>query len=101
MEYYWYKPRRRYNKYNGTAANKALDEEGGAASGIDGALGALDISGGGDGKVQSTKALYKAFEERKMAELKEDYPNLKMSQYKDKVFNLWKKSPENPANQQP
>ena len=33
-------------------------------------------------------------------EMKEDYPGLKLSQYKDKIFQKWKKSPENPANQQ-
>lgn len=78
----------------GRAANKSLGVEYG--TGIDGALNALDISDGS--KVPSRKALYKAFEERKMTELKEEYPTLKMSQYKDKIFNLWKKSPENPAN---
>jgi hypothetical protein len=81
----------------GRNANKALDEEN-AASGIDGALSALNI-GGGPSTVPSAKALYKAFEERMMPEVKADYPNLKLSQYKDKIFQLWKKSPENPANQ--
>jgi uncharacterized protein YpmB len=89
----------------GRKANKALDAEGaGAGIGIDGALDVLHIGIGKTGKSgagePSKKGLYKAFEERKMSELKEDLPGLKMSQYKDKVFNLWKKSPENPANQQ-
>jgi hypothetical protein len=82
----------------GRAANKALDEEG-AAAGIDGALDVLNIGKSAAGE-PSKKALFKAFEERKTRELKEDNPGLKMSQYKEKVFNLWKKSPENPANQQ-
>jgi uncharacterized protein YpmB len=82
----------------GRAANKALDGEG-AAAGIDGALDVLNIGKSPAGE-PSKKALFKAFEERKMSELKEELPGLKMSQYKDKVFNLWKKSPENPANQQ-
>ena len=34
-----------------------------------------------------------------MPQVKEDYPGLKLSQYKEKIFQLWKKSPENPANQ--
>jgi hypothetical protein len=79
----------------GRAANKALE---GGFSGIDGALDTLNISSG-PAAVPSGKALYKAFEERNLAELKEDYPHLKLSQYKDKIFQKWKKSPENPANQ--
>jgi hypothetical protein len=79
----------------GRAANKALD---GGFSGIDGALETLNVSSG-PAAVTSGKALYKAFEERNLAELKEDYPHLKLSQYKDKIFQKWKKSPENPANQ--
>lgn len=83
----------------GRKANKALDAEG-VGVGIDGALDALSIGAGAAAGEPSRKALYKAFEERKMIELKEELPGLKMSQYKDKIFNLWKKSPENPANQQ-
>jgi hypothetical protein len=80
----------------GRAANKALGQEG--ASGIDGALGNLNISTG-PVVVLSAKAQFKAFEERNLPIVKEDYPHLKMSQYKEKVFQMWKKSPENPANQ--
>jgi len=79
----------------GRAANKAVEVEG--AGGIDSALSALDVSGATNEPTR--KALYKAFEERKMVELKSELPGLKMSQYKDKIFSLWKKSPENPANQ--
>lgn len=81
----------------GRAANKALDEEN-AGSGIDGALDAMNI--GGAGAPTSAKGLFKAYEERIMPQMKEDYPGLKLSQYKDKIFQKWKKSPENPANQQ-
>lgn len=83
----------------GRAANKALDEEY-IASGIDSALQGLGISADG-AKGPSNKALYKAFEERMMPVMKDDFPGLKLSQYKDKIFQAWKKSPENPANQQP
>lgn len=81
----------------GRAANKALDEEH-AGSGIDGALDAMNIGGGGT--ALSSKALFKAYEERMMSQMKEDYPGLKLSQYKEKIFQKWKKSAENPANQQ-
>lgn len=77
----------------GRAANKAFD----TGSGIDGALDAMDISCGG--KATSTKGLFKAYEERIMPQMKEEYPGLKLSQYKEKIFQKWKKSPENPANQ--
>jgi hypothetical protein len=84
----------------GRAANKALDEEYATASGIDGALQSLNLSGGGATlPTTNMKVLYKSFEDRTMVELKDDYPGLKLSQYKDKVFQLWKKSPDNPANQ--
>ena len=83
----------------GRKANKALDEEN-AASGIDGALQSLDVSGGGAGGETSRKGLFKAYEEKMMPDVKADYPGLKLSQYKDKIFQMWKKSPENPANQQ-
>mmetsp|Transcript_55282 Transcript_55282/g.134276 ORF Transcript_55282/g.134276 Transcript_55282/m.134276 type:complete len:249 (-) Transcript_55282:584-1330(-) len=84
----------------GRAANKALDEDN-VVSGIDGALQGLALGGVDSSSVPSNKALYKAFEERMMTQMKEDYPGLKLSQYKDKIFQAWKKSPENPSNQQP
>ena len=89
------------NDLVGRAANKALDEEN-AASGIDGALDSLHVSvgTGGTGIHNSAKGLFKAYEARMMSEIKEDYPGLKLSQIKEKIFQKWKKSPENPANQQ-
>ena len=81
----------------GRAANRATMEDN-AASGIDGALDSLNISAGPQAAT-SAKALFKAFEERMMPEVKSDYPGLKLSQYKEKIFQMWKKSPENPANQ--
>ena len=70
--------------------------------GIDAALGYLSI-GMQDIKnsEKKRKGLHKVFEERMMPEMKSDYPGLKMSQYKERFFTLWKKSPENPTNQQP
>ena len=35
-----------------------------------------------------------------MEQLKEELPGLKRSQYKERIFALWKKSPDNPMNQQ-
>ena len=45
------------------------------------------------------QALYNAYYERELVTMKEDLPGLKLSQYKDRIFENWKKSPENPANQ--
>ena len=94
------------------------DEEGGAAtavgrkanvaslqdvqaSGLDSAISALSVGGGDDRHPEKRmKAAYKAYEEKMMPEMKEQYPGLKRQQYLDKIFALWKKSPENPLNQQ-
>lgn len=83
----------------GRAANKAVMEDN-TASGIDGALSTLNLSVGPRGAVQ-TKGLFKAYEARMLPQVKEDFPGLKLSQYQEKVFQMWKKSPENPANQAP
>ena len=81
----------------GRTANKEAMQEQAAASGIDSALDFMSITGGVE--IKSRKALYMAFEERTMAEVKADYPGLRLTQYKEKIFALWKKSPENPENQ--
>jgi hypothetical protein len=36
-----------------------------------------------------------------LPQVREDYPGLKLSQCKQKCFDLWKKSPDNPKNQAP
>lgn len=45
------------------------------------------------------KASYKAFEESELPILKEEKPGLTHTQYKDMLWKLWKKSPDNPLNQ--
>lgn len=75
------------------------------ASGIEGALKALDfrtasLAGAADKHPEKRrKAAFKAYEARMMKEVREDYPDLKFSQVKQKVFELWKDAPENPMNQ--
>lgn len=84
----------------GRQANiKRMEEEG--ASGIDAALSTLNVSGGPQSPPKSAKALYNEFEARMLPQIKEEYPGLRLSQLKEKVWALWKKSPENPANQVP
>ncbi|MED6168429.1 hypothetical protein PIB30_011595 [Stylosanthes scabra] len=45
------------------------------------------------------KAAFKAFEEAELPKLKEEKPGLTHTQYKDLIWKLWKKSPDNPLNQ--
>ncbi|KAJ8618251.1 hypothetical protein MRB53_014437 [Persea americana] len=45
------------------------------------------------------KASFKAFEEAELPKLKIEKPGLTLNQYKDMVWKLWKKSPDNPLNQ--
>lgn len=70
------------------------------ASGIDAALSSMKLASGvvDDHPEKRMKALHKAFEERMMPEMKQQYPGLKRTQYLEKIFILWKKSPENPMN---
>ncbi|XP_066247605.1 coiled-coil domain-containing protein 124 [Euwallacea similis] len=44
------------------------------------------------------KAAYTSYEERRLKELKLEYPSLKLSQLKQMIFKEWQKSPENPLN---
>lgn len=44
------------------------------------------------------KAAWKAYEERELPLLKQAKPGLKLSQYRDQLWNQWQKSPENPMN---
>lgn len=45
------------------------------------------------------KAAYAEFEERELPRLKEEYPNLRLSQMKQRLKKDWMKSPDNPMNQ--
>lgn len=45
------------------------------------------------------EAAYKRFEEIEMPLLKQQNPGLKHSQLKERLFRIWKKSPQNPLNQ--
>lgn len=44
------------------------------------------------------KASFKAFEEAELPRLKAEKPGLTHTQYKDMIWKLWKKSPDNPLN---
>jgi len=44
------------------------------------------------------RAAYLAYEERRLAQVKTDYPNLRLSQLKQIIKKDWNKSPDNPLN---
>ena len=46
----------------------------------------------------TTQALYNSYYERQLPILKDELPGLKLSQYKERIFEAWKRSPENPDN---
>lgn len=73
------------------------------ASGLEAAIDALST---GPAAVDNhperrQKAMYNAYFDAMLPTMKEEYPGLKLSQYKERIFELWKKAPENPMNQQP
>jgi hypothetical protein len=84
--------------------NNHLDEDEEDASGIDNALNinALSVSSSGKGydehPERNQKVAHQAFYDREIYLFKQDYPGLKLSQYKERIFEKWKLSPENPAN---
>lgn len=78
----------------GRMANQARMEAA-DTSGINAALGTLNVHGS---VVTSAKALYTEFETRMLPIVKAEHPGLRLSQYKEKIFVMWKKSPDNPAN---
>lgn len=46
------------------------------------------------------KQAYKEFEKKRLPEMRLDYPELKLSQLREKIFKEFQTSPENPVNQQ-
>eukprot|EP01041_Mallomonas_annulata_P001011 gene1011-1985_t len=69
------------------------------ASGLDAAIDLLSVKDDNDQHPEKRqKALYNAYYERMLPIMKVDYPGLKLSQYKERIFDSWKSSPENPAN---
>lgn len=75
------------------------------ASGIDDALDALELTSAPSNKglerhpERRVKAAYAAFEDRRLPELKQERPGLRLTQYKELLHKEFEKSPENPFNQ--
>jgi membrane protein involved in colicin uptake len=83
----------------GLQGNVNAPAEDDGVSGID---SGLSVFGFGNEKSaiseKNRRALHLQFEEKMMDQMKADHPGLRLQQYKDRIFELWKKSPENPAN---
>ncbi|GAA5916772.1 hypothetical protein JCM6882_003057, partial [Rhodosporidiobolus microsporus] len=45
------------------------------------------------------KAAFEAYKEEQLPLLKKEHPGLRLNQYQDKMFEAFKKSPQNPFNQ--
>lgn len=77
-----------------------LPEEDVAVSGIDASLSIFKFGGNEKNSGRpNMKALHMAFEEKMLPVVKEEHPGLKLRQYKQRIFDMWLKSPENPNNQ--
>ena len=40
-----------------------------------------------------------AYQDAQLPQLKEEKPGLKLQQYRDMIWKMWQKSPDNPMNQ--
>ena len=75
------------------------------ASGIDNALDALTLTGSSDMKLdrhpeRRYAAAYKAYEERRLPEVKTEHPGLRRNQQIELIRKEFERSEENPFNQQ-
>eukprot|EP00963_Diacronema_lutheri_P006743 scaffold587_cov339-Pavlova_lutheri.AAC.67 len=82
-------------------ANREVDSF--SAHGLDQAVDAVSKLSVGDGSStpdrnaeKRMKALYFAYQERELPKIRAEKPGLKLSQYKDRIWQAWQKSPENP-----
>jgi hypothetical protein len=84
-----------------TPINNHLEEEDYEdARGLDAAVGLMAIGGKTDEHPERRqKAMFNAYSETQLIQMREDFPGLKLSQYKERIFNAWNKSSENPKNQ--
>ncbi len=79
--------------------NRREEDDFDHATGLDAALDVLTLNQSGKADMfpeKRQKALYKAFYERTLPIMKEEQPGLRLTQYQDRIFDLWKTSPENP-----
>jgi hypothetical protein len=77
-----------------------LENGGVDASTVDEALEHLSVNETPEDKhpEKRAKAAFRAFEEMRLAELKESHPTLKRSQLKEMLWKEWQKHPDNPRS---
>lgn len=78
-----------------------LEDDVVTASGIDAAVAALSTEDSPAGDRHPEKrmaAAFRAYEEKRLPQLKKENPNLRLSQLKQMLRKEWLKSPENPLN---
>jgi pyruvate/2-oxoglutarate dehydrogenase complex dihydrolipoamide acyltransferase (E2) component len=97
---------RAYGALVDTHVNTNREEDLVEARNLDEAIEALGSLGfGGEAATpdkhpeKRMKAAWLAYEKRELPALKEEKPGLKQQQYKDMLWKLWQKSPDNPMNQ--
>ncbi|XP_068238040.1 coiled-coil domain-containing protein 124-like [Palaemon carinicauda] len=77
-----------------------LEDEVISASGIDAAVAALSVDGDSTDLHPEKRmaSAFRAFEEKRLPQMKKENPNLRLSQLKQMLRKEWQKSPENPLN---
>lgn len=79
------------------ANNKLDDEDTLDLTGLESVFDAL--AGGMPDKHPRMKAIYTAYYQEQLPIFKEEHPGLKLSQYKERIYEAFQKAPENPNNQ--
>lgn len=80
-----------------TAGNDAEDFDDQWLSNVDAAVADMKLSGAKEKHPEKKmKAAYKGYCAENMPLIKEEFPHLKLSQYKQKLWDSWQKSPDNP-----
>ncbi|GMI33928.1 hypothetical protein TeGR_g12749 [Tetraparma gracilis] len=84
----------------GIAGNQNAPLDDGGVSGIDGGLSVFSFGDRPEISDKNRRALHLQFEEKTLPRMREEQPGLRLQQYKERIFELWRKSPENPANKE-
>ena len=80
--------------------NKLPDGDEESATGLDAAVSLLSVGSKKEAHPEKRrKAAYEAYYAEQLPSMKEQLPGLKLSQYKERIFESWKTAPENPMNQ--
>jgi hypothetical protein len=78
--------------------NRLEEDDFDNGTGIDAAIDVLAISPGKADMFpeKRQKALYNAYYERMLPVIKAEQPGMRLTQYQERIFNMWKTAPENP-----